>query len=102
VWLETSKWTGNISFDSKGSPISLNAGFFEYLDAWHVQADCDPCEAPELAGTAAAGHAGTKWLETSFPMESGDNFEIRFILFDMSEPQWDTWVLLDNFGWSCD
>src|SRR5690606_31741518 len=32
-WLESEVWTGNISFDEMGAPISLNAGFLDYRDA---------------------------------------------------------------------
>src|SRR5262249_23166673 len=65
AWLDSENWTGNISFDEMGHPISLNAGFLDYKDAPNPY-DCPaPCNAPELQGTAMEGHAGTKWLTTT-------------------------------------
>jgi hypothetical protein len=102
AWLESEQWTGNISFDEAGHPISLNAGFLDYKDAPNPY-DCpEPCQAPELEGTALAGHAATKWLTTTAPVTPGETFELVLAVFDVSDNALDTLVLLDNFQWSCD
>ncbi len=102
AWLESENWTGNISFDEMGNPISLNAGFLDYKDAPNP-IDCPaPCAAPELAGTAMMGHAGTKWLTTTAGVVPGEEIEVVFAIFDLSDPVLDTVVLLDNFQWACE
>ena len=102
AWLESEAWTGNVSFDEAGNPISLNAGFLDYKDAPNTF-DCPaPCTAPELQGTAMEGHAGTKWLTTTAPVTPGEEIEVVFAVFDLSDPNLDTVVLLDNWLWSCE
>lgn len=102
AWLESEGWTGNISFDEFGSPISLNAGFLDYKDAPNPT-DCPaPCVAPELAGTAAQGHAGTRWLTTNAPVTPGETIEVYFAIFDLSDTALDSAVLLDNWIWTCE
>ena len=102
AWLESEKWTGNVSFDELGAPISLNAGFLDYKDAPNNY-DCpDPCTAPELQGTAMEGHAGTKWLTTTAGVEPGEDFTLVFAIFDLSDNILDSVVILDNFEWNCE
>jgi len=102
AWLESETWTGNISFDEFGSPISLNAGFLDFKDAPNPT-DCPvPCEAPELAGTGLEGHAGTRWLTTNAPVVPGETIELYFTIFDLADGALDSVVLLDNFLWTCD
>jgi hypothetical protein len=102
AWLESEKWTGNVSFDELGAPISLNAGFLDYKDAPNPY-DCPgPCTSPELQGTAMQGHAGTKWLTTSAGVEPGEDFTIVFAIFDLSDNILDSVVILDNFSWNCE
>ncbi len=102
AWLESEQWTGNISFDDMGNPISLNAGFLDYKDAPNPY-DCPaPCVAPELAGTAMEGHAGTRWLTTSIGVVPGESIELVFAVFDLSDSALDTVILLDNFQWTCE
>ncbi len=102
AWLESEGWTGNISFDEFGAPISLNAGFLDFKDATNPY-DCPaPCTAPELAGTAAQGHAGTRWLTTNAPVVPGETIEVFFAIFDLADTNLDSAVLLDNFLWTCE
>jgi hypothetical protein len=102
AWLESEQWTGNVSFDEMGNPISLNAGFLDYKDAPN-DVDCpDPCTAPELEGTAMEGHAGTKWLTTTAPVQPGEDIEVVFAIFDLTDNILDTIVVLDNWQWNCD
>lgn len=102
AWLDSENWTGNISFDEMGHPISLNAGFLDYKDAPNP-IDCPaPCSAPELGGTAMEGHAGTKWLTTTAGVTPLEQITVIFAVFDLSDPILDTVVLLDNFQWGCE
>ena len=101
AWLESETWTGNISFDEAGNPISLNAGFLDYKDAPNPY-DCPaPCVAPELEGTAMVGHAGTKWLTTSASVLPLEDITLVFAVFDLSDGALDTFILLDNWLWNC-
>ena len=93
-WLQAENWTGNISFDEAGAPISLNAGFLDFRD--------DASNLPEFAGTCMRQHAGTKWLTTTAPVVAGDNIEVVFAIFDLSDSILDSYVFLDNFQWGCE
>ena len=72
VWLESEDWTGNISFDDEGRPISLNASFFDYQGS------------PELVGFAAEGHGATRWLQSSVGVNPGEPIEVVFAIFDLT------------------
>ena len=102
AWLESELWTGNISFDDMGNPISLNAGFLDYKDAPNP-VDCPaPCVAPELGGTAMEGHAGTRWLTTTAGVTPGETIEVIFGVFDLTDSILDTVMIIDNFEWACE
>ena len=103
-WLESEVWTGNISFDEFGSPISLNAGFLDYRDAAAANdPDCvNGCTAPELHGTCMEGHAGTKWLTTTAGIAPGETFTLALSIFDMSDSVLDSYAFIDNFQWGCE
>jgi hypothetical protein len=93
-WLESESWTGNISFDEQGNPISLNAGFLDFRD--------DGGGRPEFAGTCMARHAGTKWLSTTAPVTPGEQITVVFAIFDLSDSILDSYVFVDNFQWGCE
>ncbi|KIG14431.1 Endo-1,4-beta-xylanase A precursor [Enhygromyxa salina] len=101
AWLESEEWTGNITFDDFGAPLSLNAGFLDFKDAPN-DIDCPlPCSAPELDGTGVEGHAGTRWLETNTGVTAGENITVIFAIMDIQDNIVDSVVLLDNFRWTC-
>ena len=86
---------GNISFDSMSNPVSVNIAFFDV---------CSGCAlgTSELAGTGfdTWDDAGaTSWLVTTAPVDGGDEFTIRFAIWDTGDSAWDSTVLLDNFRW---
>jgi len=89
-WLESELWTGNVSFDASGNPISLNAGFLEYTgnDA-------------ELQGTCMRQHAATGWLTTTAGVTGGENITVVFGIFDLSDSILDSYAFIDNFEWGC-
>lgn len=117
---------GNISFDSSGNPVSVNIGFFDVCDSSLLQyysAFGNPLLQPppgtcssgaaELFGTgfgvgefgngcSAAGPAdagGTSWLQTSAPIGGGEEFQLRFIVWDTGDASYDSTVLVDGFEW---
>ena len=86
---------GNISFDSKTNPVSVNIAFFDV---------CQGCAlgAGELAGTGfdTWNDAGaTSWLKTQAPVTGGQEVSIRFAIWDTGDPAWDSTVLVDSFQW---
>ncbi|PRP93381.1 hypothetical protein ENSA5_42800 [Enhygromyxa salina] len=89
AWLESESWTGNVSFDTAGNPITVNAGFTDYTG-------------DELDGFAMEGHAGTRWLTTGFGLEPGESVELVLAVFDLTDDDHDSVVLLDAFRWTCD
>lgn len=106
AWLESEVWTGNVSFDEQGNPISLNAGFLDYRDS-SAPVFNDPqcmngCDAVELHGTCMKEHAGTKWLTTTAGVAPGEGVTIVFAIFDLSDSILDSYVFVDNFRWGCE
>jgi hypothetical protein len=93
-WLESEKWTGNISFDADGNPISLNAGFLDFRD--------DDGDLAEFAGTCMRQHAATRWLSTTAPVTPGESVTLVFAIFDLSDSNLDSYVFLDNLQWGCE
>ncbi|MEM6995257.1 MAG: choice-of-anchor L domain-containing protein, partial [Myxococcota bacterium] len=94
-WLESESWTGNVSFDNQGNPISLNAGFLDFRDDGGTMA-------PELAGTCMKRHAGTRWLSSTAPVTPSEEITLVLAVFDLSDSILDSYVFIDNFGWGCD
>ena len=93
-WLESEAWTGNVSFDEMGNPISLNAGFLDFQD--------DGAALPEFDGTCMKQHAGTRWLSTTAPVTPGEQITLVMAVFDLADKQLDSYVFLDNFEWGCE
>lgn len=86
---------GNISFDSLSNPVSVNIAFFDI---------CTGCAGgvAEMQGTGFndwddAGATG--WLQTTAPVEGGEEINIRFVIWDTGDSAWDSTVLIDNFKW---
>ncbi|MFO0551187.1 MAG: choice-of-anchor L domain-containing protein [Polyangiaceae bacterium] len=110
---------GNISFDNKGNAVSVNLGFFDVCDPGG-QADyaywCNvfggncpnppvpycPSGAAELTGTGfdtwdSAG--ATVWLKSQAPVTGGQEFTVRFAIWDTGDQALDSSVIVDNFAW---
>ena len=90
-WIDSESWTGNISFDMMGNPISLNAGFLDHKDM-----------SPALAGTCMNYHAGTNWLRSTANVIPGETITLVFAIFDLSDEMLDSYAFLDNFSWGCE
>ena len=87
--------SGNISFDSQNSPVSVNIGFFTVTSG------------PKLTGTALDGicsgqicGGATDWLQTSAPVLPGETIKIQFSIWDTADHLWDSTVLVDDWLWS--
>lgn len=93
AWLESSTWTGNISFDNAGNALSLNAALLDLFD--------DDGTLDEFAGTCMRYSAGTPWLTTTVDVPPGEEIELVFAIFDLDDVNWDSFMFLDNFQWGC-
>lgn len=93
-WLTSELWTGNISFDNQGNPISLNAGFLDFQDGGG--------NLNVFAGTCMRQHAGTNWLSTTAGVAPGESITLVFAIFDLSDSILDSYAFLDNFQWGCE
>jgi hypothetical protein len=95
---------GNISFDTQGNTISVNAGFLEVCHPQNAGGKNFPCTygPGELTGTGfdeqPNGSAATGWLETAAPIASpGEQITLRFAIWDSGDGVLDSSVLIDNF-----
>ena len=102
--------SGNISFDSKGNLISVNAGFLQVCQA---QTASDgtyfPCPlgATQLQGTGfdqpggdfgeTENSAATGWLQTTSSVTGGSSFTLRFAVWDSGDGVLSSTTLIDNF-----
>ena len=103
AYLESSAYTGNISFDAMGNPVSVNIGFFTVCDQQpsYPTETANCMNGSDLLGTGYEGTigGGTGWLTTTAPVEPGEHIRLRFIVFDEGDHILDSAVLLDNFRW---
>ena len=92
--LDSKNFKGNISFDSKGSCISINNALFNV---------CQGCKLGDgdLAGTGYEGGigGGTGWLTTTSPVTPGETITLKFMIFDESDGILDSVVLIDDVRW---
>lgn len=89
AWLESEQWTGNVSFDGEGNPITVNASFLDYQAS------------EELEGFAMAGHGATRWLTTNVGLVPGESIILVLAVLDLSDGSYDSAVLIDNVRWTC-
>jgi hypothetical protein len=89
AWLESERWTGNISFDGEGNPITVNASFLDYQAS------------EELEGFAMAGHGATRWLTTNVGLVPGETIILVLAVLDLSDGSYDSTVLIDRVRWTC-
>jgi hypothetical protein len=94
----------NISFDTQGNPLSINAAFLDVCspqNAGGKQFDCLAGTA-DLAGTGYEMHAGTSWLQTTAPVTPGSEFTLTFAIADSGDGALASTVIIDDFQWSAD
>lgn len=107
---------GNISFDSASNPVSVNVAFFDVCDPngifnyASVCGGCKPAPNPycpsgvaELQGNGFSGAwgdaGGTSWLQTVAPINPGEEFSIRWAIWDTGDTALDSTVVIDGFEW---
>ncbi len=94
AWLESERWTGNISFDADGDAVTLNTSLLDRLD--------NSGDLAELVGTCLRHHAATSWLSTTAPVVPGEQITVVFAIFDATDSILDTYAFLDDFRWGCE
>lgn len=106
---------GNISYDSLGNTISVNAGFLQVCNAQTASNgaffDC-PLGPAQLTGTGfdldyfeqpTTNSAATAWLQTVSPLAiPGQEITLDFAIWDSGDGVLDSTVLLDNFQFGLD
>lgn len=95
AWLESERWTGNVSFDGQGNPVSLNAAFLDYRDD-------NGTLVPEFAGTCMRRHAGTSWVSTVAPVSPGESATLVLAIFDLQDSILDSYVFVDGLSFGCE
>jgi len=123
AYLTSKGKTDNVSFDSKGDPVSVNNGFFDRCTAG-VVTGCSyngnsmtpsVCAAGtgELQGTGFSGMIQTRcmpaqsatdggatgWLTTHAPVAPGETFTLDLMIWNAGDTALDSSVLLDNWKW---
>lgn len=89
----------NISFDSQKNPVSVNNGFLEACSPGSHGGKTFQCSlgTSELAGTGFDDSAATGWLQTTANIVPGEEFKLRFAIWDAGDEVLDSTVLIDNF-----
>jgi hypothetical protein len=89
----------NISFDAQKNPVSVNNGFLEVCAPQSAGGKDFACAfgEGELKGTGFEAHAATGWLQTSSAIVPGEEFTLRFAIWDAGDEVLDSTVLIDNF-----
>lgn len=102
---------GNVAFDASGNPISVNNALLQVCEPRRIDGRDYPCPLGPglLAGTgfdtvtddfSPAPHASTGWLTTWAPVVPGSVVRLRFSIWDSSDGNLDSTVLVDRFVWS--
>ena len=95
--LDSKQFKGNISFDSKGNPVTINSGFFTLTQAKDLTGT--GMETFDFAANGPVGGA-TGWLTTTAPVTPGETITLRLVVFDEGDGIYDSQVLIDKFRWS--
>lgn len=111
---------GNISFDSKTNPVSVNLAFFSVCDPANIGNFAHYCVLPDVCPTPPMPYCpsgasqlegtgftvfstqdagATSWLKSQAPVQGGQELSIRFAIWDTGDVQFDSAVLIDNFQW---
>ncbi len=110
---------GNVVFNSSITPISVNAGSFDYCDSTSITDYAVGCtlgcpsppnpycpEGPFMLNGSGynewldGSYSGaTGWFRTHVPVEPGTEFILRFVIWDTGDRNLDSAVVIDNFTW---
>jgi hypothetical protein len=102
--LTSQQFNGNVSFDAKGKPVTVNSGFF---DVCAVGSEPPGKPAQSCTGNAALAGTGyqngigggTGWLTTTVPVKPLEHITLKLTIFDEGDQSFDSSVLIDNFRW---
>jgi len=101
---------GNVAFDVEGNPVSVNNALLQVCEPRTIDGreyKC-PLGPSSLQGTgfdtvnddySPAPHAATGWLTTYAPVPAGKTIRLRFAIWDSSDGNLDSTVLIDRFEW---
>jgi hypothetical protein len=93
--LKSAQTTGNISFDAKGNPVTINNGFFTVNGGSKLlNTGFDSICSGQICG------GGTDWLASTAPVTPGETITLQFSVWDEGDHVWDSIVLVDGFQWS--
>jgi hypothetical protein len=95
AWLDSEKWTGNVSFGTNRQPISADSEFLTHF------AESPAGDLP-LQGSGFESHAGTPWMTTTFEVTPGEWITLYLALFDLGYDAFDSALILDNLRWGCE
>jgi hypothetical protein len=106
---------GNISFDTAGNLISVNAAFLDQCNPSNAGGLNFPCTQGygAISGTGfdsnqsfiygIQGSGATGWLETKAPIEApGSEITLHFAVWDSGDGVLDSTTLIDNFKFEAD
>jgi hypothetical protein len=93
---------GNISFDQKGNPVSVNNALLYVCKPQRAGGKTFTCPLGTslLAGTGFEASAATGWITTVAPIARGSIVTLLFAIWDSSDGLLDSTVLLDKFAWT--
>jgi hypothetical protein len=93
VWLESEQWTGNFALHPT-LQLPLAA---EVLQGGNDHTGQDAA----IASFAFAEHAAMDWMTLRAPVQPGETVTLVAAVFDVSDGQVDTALLLDDLRWDC-
>jgi len=125
AYLDSSQTHGNISFDSKNNPVSVNNAFFSQCAPTSAPTGCAPqatagtatCSGgatdlmgtgfydlndtsnPYSCGSSETGGGMTGWLTTQAPATPWEQLTIDLLIWDTGDQYYDSSVILDNWQW---
>ena len=91
----------NLTFDPLAIPLSANTELLGVCTAGVFGGATFSCELgpSALTGTGFEDHAASGWLRTTAPVQPGEEFVLRFAIWDSGDSILDSTVLLDDFTW---
>ena len=94
--------TNNITFDSKGEPLSVNNVLLDVCAPQSAGGKMFTCPAgtSELSGTGFEDHAATSWLSTTTALKGGETITVDFGVMDAGDGVYNSSVLVDNLRWT--
>lgn len=92
----------NLAMDSLGNPVGINlapGGLFTQCVNAENKGVTSCVGTEELQGTGFESNGGTGWLTTRGNVVGGEVITLRLAIWDLSDQQYDSLVLIDNFKW---